>query len=166
MRETAVRGIGLGAAVIYATLIVLIYARQPQTLAQFRGTVSSSIGAYRIDQQAFREGLTLFRADRFVAARAAFERADPGERDALTQFYIAYAYYREGWHRTYSDDRLFAEGLKAADKAVALDSQNLLTVDDADLQIKTPRELQAEIQAGLRKDASDLNPMRLFDKRK
>ena len=166
MRESAVRGVGLGAVILYAALIMLVYTRQPQTLAQFSGTVSASVGAYRVDQQSFSEGLVLFHADRFVAARAAWQRADPAERDARTQFYIAYSYYREGWHRTHSDDRLFAEGLKAADKAVALDAQNLLNVDDMDLKIKTPRELQAELQAGLRQDASDFNPMRLFDTRK
>ena len=166
MRETAVRGVGLGATVLYAALIVLIYVRQPQTLAEVRGNVAASIGAYRVDQQAFNEGLMLFHAERFPAARDAFLRADPVQRDALTQFYIAYSYYREGWHRLYRDDRLYAEGLKAADKAVALDPNGLLKVDDIGMQIRTPRELQAELQAGLEKAPSDFNPLRLFDGRK
>ena len=161
-----VRSVGLGAVVLYASLIVLIYTRQPQTLAEIRGSVAAGIGVYHVDQQAFAEGLTLFHQDRFPAARAAFERADPALRDARTQFYIAYSFYREGWHHLYSDDRLFAEGLKAADKAVALDPQNLLKVEEAGLQLTTPRDLQAEIQAGLRKEPSDFNPLRLFDQRK
>src|SRR5688572_23122560 len=166
MRESVVRGVGLGAALLYAVLIVWIYTRQPATLAQIRGGMSASIGAYQVNAQAFAEGLTFFRADRFVEARAAFQRADPAERDALTQFYIAYTYYRQGWHRLYSDDALFAEGVKAADRAIALDPQATLKVDDIRLQLRTPRELRAELASGLTREASDFNPMRLFGGRK
>ena len=166
MREDVIRGLGLGAAVLYGSLIVWIYARQPETFAQVRGGVAAGIGAYRVDQQAFNAGVTHFHAERFEDARAAFRRADPAERDALAQFYVAYSYYRQGWHRLYSDDVLFGEGLKAAEKSVALDPASTLMVDDARLQLKTPRALRAELEAGLRRDASDFNPMRLFGGRK
>jgi hypothetical protein len=158
--------VGLATALLYASVIVWIYVRQPETLAQIRGGVAASIGAYSVDQQAFSEGLRHFHADRFTDARAAFTRADGAERDARTQFYIAYSYYREGWHRLYSDDALFAEGLKAVDKAVALDTPESLRVDDARLQLHTPRELKPELEAGLRRDASDFNPLRIFGERK
>lgn len=166
VRETTVRGLGLAAAILYASLIVWIYARQPETFAQIRGGLTASIGAYRVDQQAFREGVTLFHLDRFEQARAAFQRADPAERDALTQYYIAYTYYRQGWHRLYSDDALYAEGLKAADKAIALDADGRLHVDDQSMQLRTPRDLREELAAGLRREPSDFNPLRLFEKRK
>ncbi len=107
-------------AIAYASLIIWIYSRQPQTIAQVTGGLTSTIGAYRVDQQAFDDGLAFFRRDQFVEARAAFARADPAGRDARTQFYIAYSYHRHGWHRLYSDNRLFAEGLKAVDRAIAL----------------------------------------------
>ena len=42
----------------------------------------------------------------------AFARADPAVRDARTQFYIAYSYYRQGWGRLYHDDALYAEGAR------------------------------------------------------
>ena len=41
-----------------------------------------------------------------------------------------------------------------------------LVVDDADLRMHTTDELKAELEAGIRVDASDLNPMRVFRKRK
>ena len=166
MSEPWVRSAGLAAALLYASLIVWIYARQPETFAEIRGGVAASIGAYRVDQQAFGDAVAHFHADRFDDARAAFQRADPAGRDALTQFYVAYSYYRQGWGRIYNDDALFAEGLKAADKAIALDPQGQLTVDDIRLQMRTPRELRAELDAGIRRDASDLNPLRVFGARK
>jgi tetratricopeptide (TPR) repeat protein len=166
MRESVVRGVGLGAALLYAVVIVWIYTRQPATLAQIRGGMSASIGAYQVNAQAFAEGLGFFRADRFVEARVAFQRADPAERDALTQFYIAYSYYRQGWHRLYSDDALFAEGLKAAEKAVALDPEQKVSVAAVDLQLRTPLELRAELESGLKHEPSDFNPLRLLGGRK
>lgn len=166
MRESVVRGVGLAATLVYAALIVWIYARQPTTLAQIRGGMSASIGAYHVNEQALAEGLSFFRADRFVEARAAFQRADPAERDALTQFYIGYTYYRQGWHRLYSDDVLFAEGLKAAEKAVALDPQQRISVVAADLHLRTPLELRTELESGLKQEPSDFNPLRLFGERK
>ena len=166
MSEMWVRGLGLGATLLYASVIVWTYARQPESFAEFRGGMEASIGAYRVDQQAFAEAVAHFRADRFADARAAFQRADPAERDARAQFYIAYTFYREGWHRFYSDDALFGEGLKVAEKAVALDPGAQLRVEDMTLHLHTPRELRAELEAGLRNDASDLNPLRLFGERK
>lgn len=166
MSEPWVRSAGLAVTLLYASIIVWTYTRQPESFAQFRGGVAASIGAYTVDQQAFAEGLTHFRADRFADARAAFQRADQAERDARTQFYIAYTFYREGWHRFYSDDALFGEGLKVAAKAVALDPGAQLRVDDVSLKLHTPRELRAELEAGLRHEASDLNPLRLFGERK
>ena len=151
---------------LYAALIVSIYARQPETFAQLTGGVAASVGAYQVDQAAFAEGLQLFHADRFIEARAAFARADPAERDARTQFYIAYSYYREGWHQLYNDDVLFGQGLKAADKAIALAPQGRLVVNDTRIEMHTPELLRAELDAGLRTDASDFNPLRAFRKRK
>ena len=150
----------------YAALIVWIYASQPATFAQVTGGLTSSVGGYRIDAQAFEDGLRFFRRDQFVEARAAFARADPAERDARTRFYMAYSYYRQGWHAWYQDDALFSEGLKAVDKAIALAPDGRLVVEDPDLQMHTADELRAELAAGLTRDASDFNPMRLLGKRK
>jgi tetratricopeptide (TPR) repeat protein len=166
VREDLVRGIGLALALGYGALVVWTYARQPQSVAQFTGGLTSSVGAYRIDAQAFADGLAFFRRDQFVEARAAFTRADPAERDALTQFYIAYAFYREGWGRLYSDDGLFKQGLAHVDKAIAIAPGGRLVVDDENLQMHSADELRAELQRGLVRDASDFNPMRLLQERK
>lgn len=166
MREPVIRGAGLALAVGYAAAIAWLYASQPQNLAQVTGGIASVVGAYRIDQQAFDDGLRFFRADQFVEARAAFARADPAERDARTQFYIAYAYYRQGWGRVYSDDELFGKGLASVDKAIALAPGGRLVVDDANLLMRSADELRAELQSGLTREASDFNPLKVFRARK
>jgi hypothetical protein len=166
VREDVIRGGGLIASLAFAAFIAWTYVQQPQTIAQVTGGLTSSIGAYRVDEQAFADGLAFFRTDQFVEARAAFARADPAERDARTQFYIAYSYYRQGWGRMYSDDELFAEGVKRVDMAIALAPGGRLVVDDAGLGMRSADELRAELQAGLERDASDLNPLRLFRERK
>jgi hypothetical protein len=135
-------------------------------VADITGGLAASVGAYAVDRQAFEDGLALFRRDAFEAARAAFTRADPAARDPRTQFYVAYSYYRQGWGRVYNDDALFAAGLEAVDRAIALAPGGRIVVDDADLQMKTADELKAEMEASLRRDAADLNPGRLFRGRK
>jgi hypothetical protein len=164
--EKTARGLGLAATVVYATVIGWLYVRQPQTIAQVSGGLSAVVGAYRVDDRAFADGLRFFSADRFVEARLAFERADPAVRDARTQFYIAYSYYRQGWGRMYHDDRLYTEGLAAIDRAIALAPQGRLVVDDPMLGMHTGEEVRAELEAGVRREASDFNPVRLFGTRK
>lgn len=161
-----VRGLGLAFAAVYAGIIVWLYAAQPQTVAQVTGGLAAGVGAYRVDAQAFEDGLTFFRRDQFEEARAAFARADPAERDALTHFYIAYSYYRQGWGRFYSDDALFGQGLEAVDRAIALAPGGRIVVDDPDLGMQTADELRAELRRGMTREASDLNPLRIFRPRK
>lgn len=148
----------------YGSLVVWTYARQPQNVAQFTGGLTASVGAYKVDEAAFADGLAFFRKDQFVEARAAFSRADPAERDARTQFYIAYSYYRQGWGRFYNDDALFREGLTRVDKAIAL-APGLIVTDDS-LGMRSADELRAELERGLVRDASDFNPMRVLRERK
>ena len=169
MSETTIRGAGLALALVYAVLIGWIYAHQPSTLAEAAGGISWTVGAYRVDQQAFADGLQYFRNDQFVEARAALERADPARRDALTQFYIAYTFYRQGWGRLYSDDELFRQGLEAVDRAIALAPGFRPPgpgTGNAELGIASADELKAELQSGLTRDSSDFNPARVFRQRK
>jgi hypothetical protein len=166
MREGTVRALGLSLVVCYAAFIVWVYVRQPQSAAEVTGGISSAIGAYRIDQQAFDDGLRFFRRDEFEPARAALERADPARQDARTQFYIAYSYYRQGWGRLYQDDALSARGLETVNRAIALAPRGRLVIEDADLKMQSADELKAELEAGLRRDASDFNPLRVFRPRK
>jgi hypothetical protein len=150
----------------YAAVVAWLYVTQPQTVAQVTGGFSSIVGTYKVDPQAFADGLRFFRANQFAEARSALLRADPAERDPQVQFYVAYAYYREGWGRLYSDDVLFGKGLAAVDKAIALAPGGRLVVDDPDLQMHSADELRAELQRGLVRDASDFNPLRMLGKRK
>ncbi len=166
MADRSVRLLGLALALCYASFIVWLYVRQPQTLAEVTGGLSATIGAYRINQRAFDDGLDLFRHEQFEASRAAFERADPAGQDARTQFYIAYSYYRSGWGRVYQDNEHFEKGLVHVNKAIELAPERRLVVDDPALQLHNAEELKAELAEGLRVEASDFNPMRVFRKRK
>jgi len=161
-----IRALGLLLSLAYAVVIVWLYAAQPQTMAEVTGGLASQVGVYRIDDQAFADGLAFFRRDAFVEARAAFARADPAQRDARTQFYIAYSFYRQGWGRVYSDNALFAQGLNAVDRAIAAAPDHRLVVDDASLGLHTADELRAELRRGLTHDLSDLNPLRVLRTRK
>jgi hypothetical protein len=166
MNEAVVRAAGLGLTIVYASLIAWLFVRQPATFAEVTGGLSSAVGAYRIDQQAFDDGLRYFRNDQFTEARAALDRADPARRDALTQFYIGYAFYRQGWGRFYSDDALYREGLEAVNRAIALAPEGRLVVEAPGQEIRTADELKAELERGLRVEASDLDPTRVFRPRK
>lgn len=161
-----VRVTGIIGSAAYAALIAWLYASQPQTVAQVTGGLSAGAGMYRVDETATADALAFFRRDAFAEARAAFARADPANRDARTQFYIAYTYYREGWGRLYSDDALFKKGLEAIDRAIALAPGHRLVVDDPALGMKTADELRAELERGLTRQPSDFNPLRVFRTRK
>ncbi len=166
MKEPVIRGAGLAGALVYAAAIGWLYVAQPQNPSQVTGGLAAIVGAYHVDAQAFADGLQFFRRDQFVEARAAFARADPAERDATTQFYIAYAFYRQGWGRVYNDDTLFTAGLAAVDKAIALAPNGRVVVPDPDLQMHSADELRAELQRGVTREASDLNPLKVFRTRK
>ena len=166
MRDSTVRAIGALLTMSLAASIVWLYIRQPQTVAEMTGALSASVGAYQIDDAAFSDGLGYFRAANFEAARLAFARADPARQDPRTLLYISYSFYRQGWGRIYNDDRLFGQGLEAIDRAIAVAPNGRVVVDDPDLQMHSADELKAELQAGLRHDASDFNPLKVFRRRK
>lgn len=166
MREPFIRVAGLVLAAGYASFLGWLFAAQPRTVAEAVGGVAARVGAYAIDAQALEDGLAHFRNDRFSEARAAFSRADPALRDARTQFYVAYSFYREGWHRTHRDDALYRLGLAAVDRAIALAPGGRIIVDDANLQMQSADELKAELERGLATSASDWNPLRVFESRR
>lgn len=157
---------GLALAIAYAAIIGWLYVSQPQTRAEALGGLAATVGVYRIDAVAFQEGLAFFRQDKFPEARYAFQRADQARRDPQTQFYIAYSFYREGWGRFYSDDQLFKQGLDTINRAIELEHGQRIVVEDQTLGMRSAEELKAELERGLRREASDLNPMRVFEPRK
>ena len=161
MSERVVRSAGIAMTAAYGALIGWLYLRQPQTFAQVTGGLTAAVGAYRIDEQAFADGLRFFHNDQFVEARLAFERADRAERDPVAQFYIAYSYYRQGWGRVYHDDDLYALGLQAVNRSLEVAPQGRVVVEDPRLGMHTGEELKAELEAGLHRELSDFNPAKL-----
>ncbi|HTU99530.1 MAG TPA: hypothetical protein VMF13_03265 [Luteitalea sp.] len=164
--EVALRLGGAVASVAGLAVLVWLFVQQPTTFRELTGGVAATVGAYRINQADFDQGRQFFAADKFPEARAAFERADPASRHAETQFYIAYSWYRQGWGRVYSDDQLFGQGLMAVNRAIAVAPDGRVRVDDPALDMKTADELKDELEQGLRRDASDFNPMRVLRKRR
>jgi hypothetical protein len=165
VRTTAIRIAGLLTAGVYAGFIVWLYAAQPRNLAEVKGGMAASVGAYTIDRESFDRGLQFFRSDRFAEARSAFQRADPAQRDATTQFYVAYSFLRQGWGRFSRDDELYRQGLAALERAMAASPNGHVRIEDSNLTLKSSDEVRAEFERGLVRDASDLNPMRVFDSR-
>jgi hypothetical protein len=144
--------------------IAFLYGSEPRSFAEVTSKGSVVLGTYAVDRPEYDRGIAAFRRDDFVGARAAFDRADPEKRDAPTQFYIAYSFYRQGWGRLSNDDALFQSGLESVNRAIAIDP-NLRVADEA-IVMKTPLELRTELEEGLKITASDLNPFKLTRERK
>lgn len=144
--------------------VVFFYSTQPRSISEIavKGTVV--LGTYDIDKVEFAAGLQSFRNEEYTAARDAFARADPERRDANTQFYTAYSYYRQGWGRFSNDDALFQSSLKAVNDVIAIDPA--YRSPDATLVIKTATELKEELEEGLKVTVSDFNPLKLTRERK
>lgn len=163
VREPVVRGAGLLLTVAYASSIGWMYARQPTSAAQVSGGLASLVHVYSVDEQSFEDGLRFFHEDQFEAARSAFGRADPAQRDARTQFYIAYAFYRQGWGRVRTDAALYEQGLQAVDRAIANAPKGRVIVDDPQLQMHSADELRAELAQGA---AHPFHPLQALSARK
>lgn len=166
MQHRLIQSVGIAWTVLYSAFIIWVYATEPRTLKEVATNTRVTIGTYEIDQGRFDNALMLFRREQFRAARDEWERADPMRRDARTQFYIAYAFYREGWGRLYNDDALFRQGAEAVNRAIALVPDGTLTVDDPDLRLHTAAELKAELEQGTERSLGDLNPLKVLRERK
>ncbi|HEX8457223.1 MAG TPA: hypothetical protein VF656_08000 [Pyrinomonadaceae bacterium] len=167
MRPNLIKSAGILWTLLYAAFVVWIYATAPRTFNEVTTGASVAAGTYAIDEARFRTAHELFRREQYRAARDEWARADPAMRDARTQFYIAYAFYREGWGRVYNDDALFKQGLQAVERAIQLSpAGDALAADDTDLQIKTAAELKVELQQGTESSLGDLNPLKIVRERK
>ena len=173
MNENRIQIAGIFLAVVYVVFIAWLYLVAPKSLGELPSKAQTTIenvttqtqiaiGTYEVDRAKFSDGLQAFRADNFVAARDFLQRADPENRDARTQFYIAYSFYRQGFGKVYNDDALFKQGLEQTTRVIALDKN--FKSDDASLQIKTPAELKNEFEEGLKTTASDFNPFKVFQR--
>jgi hypothetical protein len=66
----------------------------------------------------------------------------------------------------YHDDVLFKRGLDRIDRAIASAPGQRIVVEDANLGMRSADELKAELERGLRREAEDFNPLKLFRERK
>src|SRR5213082_3072819 len=139
--------LGIAWTLLYAAFVVWLYATAPRSFAEVTARAS------------FDAGRELFLREQYSAARDEWSRADPAQRDARTQFYVAYSFYRQGWGRVYNDDALFRQGLEAVERAISLSADAPLEIEDAELRIHSAAELKAELEKGTERSADDLNPL-------
>lgn len=166
MQPILIKSAGIAWTITYAAFIIWLYATAPRSFNEVTTGASVAAGTYAIDQGRFDAARELFRREQYAAARDEWMRADPATRDARTQFYLAYAFYREGWGRVYNDDALFKQGLAAVERAINLSPEGALRVDDAELKIHSAAELKAELQQGTESSLGDLNPLKIVRERK
>jgi hypothetical protein len=166
MQQKFIQITGIAWTLIYAGIIVWVYATEPRSFQEVATNTQVAAGTYEVNQEKFNNGLALFRREQFRAARDEWAGADPAQKDGRTQFYIAYAFYREGWGRVYDDNALFKLGVEAVNRAISLAPNGVLNVDDPDLQIHTAAELKTELEQGTERSWNDLNPAEFFRKRK
>lgn len=166
MQSKLIQVAGIALTLTYAAFIVWIYATEPRSFKEVATSADLAAGTYQINQEKFNAALDLFRREQFRAARDEWQRADPAQGDARTQFYIAYSFYREGWGRVYSDQQLFKQGVEAVNRAIALAAATPLTVEDATLGMRTAAELKSELEQGIERSWSDLNPLKVLRTRK
>ncbi len=166
MRHRVIQSVGIAWTCLLAFFVVLLYATEPQSVGDVKTQASVIAGTYEIDRARFDAARDLFLREQYAAARDEWGRADPARRDARTQFYTAYAFYRQGWGRVYNDDALFRQGLDAATLALSLSPAGTLAVEDPELKIRTAAELKAELEQGLERTIDDFNPLKVFRERK
>ena len=175
MKEKYLQILSLLIVVFYGAFIAWLYWAEPTSFedvtVKAKETIETAttkseviIGTYQVDAEKFNQGLAAFRQDNFILARDLFSRADPEKRDARTQFYIAYSFYRQGWGRVSNDDALFRQGLEQINRVIGLDKD--FRSDDSNLQLKNPVELKNELEEGLKVTADDFNPLKVFRERK
>jgi hypothetical protein len=160
MQHRLIQSVGIAWTVLFSAFIIWLYTTEPRNFKEVTAGAQAAAGTYDIDHARFNNALDLFRREEFRAARDEWNAADPGRRDAVTQFYIAYSFYREGWHRFYQDDDLSKQGLEAVKRAIELSPDKTLVVQDSDLQMHTAVELKAELEQGMEASIGDLNVFR------
>lgn len=175
MKKRSIQIFSILLVAFYGLFVAWLYWAEPKSLgevsAKAKETVENVttkgqvvIGTYEVDQAKFSEGLQAFRADNFVLARDAFSKADPERRDAKTQYYVAYSFYRQGFGRVSNDDDLFKKGLDQTNFVIQLDKNFKAT--DENLKLQNPVELKNELEEGLKVTASDFNPLKVLRERK
>lgn len=175
MKQKYIQIIGI-VLVAIGGFIVFLYATAPRSVEELSAKAKETVdnastkaqvasGTYTANRIWLNQGIGLFRQGNYPMARERFDKADPEKHDGQTQFYTAYSFYREGWGRVSSNDKLFEQAYEAGKRAQLLLGENFVS-DDADLKLKTTSDLLAEIEEGLRVTPGDFNPSNWFRERK
>jgi len=112
MQQKFIQIAGIIWTLVYASIIVWIYATEPRSFKEVATNSQLAAGIYEINQEKFNNGLTLFRRDQFRAARDEWAGADPAGVRA----------YADAVEHTDTDDRTvehadpFAHGAAIANK--------------------------------------------------
>ena len=162
----ALRAIGLTLSLLYAAAIVRVYVRQPATLPEVAGSLTASVGVYRVDQARFDAGPPVLPrgqvprgARRLCTGRSG---AAGSERAVLHRRTATCA--RAGAAST-TTPTLYRAGKATLDHAREIAPHGTILVDDPALRLHSAEELEAEFDRGLTHGVSDLNPMRLLRER-
>ncbi|HYJ89280.1 MAG TPA: hypothetical protein VEW46_24665 [Pyrinomonadaceae bacterium] len=99
MQQRLIQIIGLAVTAVCAVMIVWLYATEPRSFKEVATGAEFAAGTYQVDQEKFTAALALFRREQFRAARDEWNRADPAQGDARTQFYIASPFIGNGFTR-------------------------------------------------------------------
>ena len=164
MNEKLIQVLGIVLTIAGFIFVSFLYCTEPRSLAEVTTKSQVVLGTYDVNKVEFERGLASFRKDEFPSARAAFDLADPEKRDAATQYYVAYSYYRQGWGRLSNDDALFKSGLDAVNRVITIDPS--FRSSDETLGMRSPAELKNELEEGLKITPSDFNPLKLVRERK
>src|SRR5438445_5657068 len=118
MQRKLIQIAGIVWTLVYASIIVWIYATEPRSFKEVATNSQVAAGTYEINQEKFNNGLALFRRDQFRAARDEWAGADPAPRDPRTRFYVGSACYRDGWWRVHYANAVLSKGPEAVNPAL------------------------------------------------
>jgi len=157
-----VGAIGLALAAGYVAAIVWVYTRQPQTVAEATGALSASVGAYRVDAQAFADGLGFFHADQppkgpFLGGVAAkYSRPELCESILKPSAKIAQGFESQ-WFKTKKGEQI--EGFVTREAGDEVELRNILgvtaVVKKSDIKERGKREISVMPEALLAKSKVD-----------
>jgi len=164
MKRT-IQVLGLATSVLYASFIVWVYARRPQSLAELKTQASIQANVYHINQQNFDEAIKEFDTGDYNSAIGQLKLADPAQKDPTSQYYIAYSYYLLGRGRIFNDEDMFNRAIEAIDRCLDNAPNHIFEIDRGDMEIKNADTLRQKLIEGLKHTMPSLNPLNWFTKR-
>jgi len=158
----ALQAIGVVLSLIYGCGIAWVYLRHPRSLAELKTQASVEANVYQINRENFTEAMKEFDAADYNSAVGQLALADPAQKDATCQFYIAYCYYLIGRGRIFNDEDTFKKGLDAVNRCLDVSPNHIFEIDRGDLEIRNADSLRQKFVEGLKRTPSSLNPLNWF----